>query len=154
MSSAMIPPPAKKTSAVAMYMIPIRLWSTVTSHRATRPLRHVTGYTASDLAATRARSLEDLRLRVLDERVDLCVVPGIADRRHQAAPLAHDRLEAALLRQQRVVRERRTVAALPLHAVAGRAHALELRLAEALRRLRAEERLVVGLRRRDHARLH
>src|SRR3954465_15231289 len=93
MSSAMIPPPAKKTSAVRMYMIPMRLWSTVTSQRATRPLRHETGYTASDLTATRARSLVDVRLRVHGERLHLLVGPRVADRRHLPAPVADDRFE-------------------------------------------------------------
>src|SRR3954466_8290127 len=118
MTRAMIPPPTKNTSAVAMYMIPIRLWSTVTSQLATRPLRHETGYAASDLTATRACSLVDMRLRVCDECVHLLVVPGVADRRHLAAPVADDRLESARLRDQRVVRQRRAEAALALHAVA------------------------------------
>src|SRR5213592_4945872 len=146
MRSAMIPPPAKKTSAVTMYMIPIRLWSIVTSQRATRPLRHVTGYTASDLAATRARSLVDVCLRVLDERLHLRVVPAVADRRHLAAAVADDRLQACRLREQRVARERGPVAALALHAVARRADALELALPELLRRLLRRERAIVGLR--------
>src|SRR5437763_6585103 len=121
MSSAMIPPPAKKTSEVAMYMIPIRLWSTVTSQRATRPLRQVTGYTASDLTATRARSLVDVRLRVRDQRVDLRVRPGIADRRHLVPPVAHDVGEPRPLRHERARGQHLPVAALTLHAVAGRA---------------------------------
>src|SRR3954454_16279483 len=112
MRSAMIPPPTKKTSAVAMYMIPIRLWSTVTSQRAIRPLRHVTGYTASDLAATRACSLVDVRLRIRDQRAHLLVVPGVADRRHLSTPVADDHLETARLGEQRVARERGAVDAL------------------------------------------
>src|SRR3954462_7712947 len=127
MSSAMIPPPAKKTSAVAMYMIPICLWSTVTSYRATRPLRHVTGYTASDLTATRARSRVDVRLRVRDECSHLLVVPRVADRRHLAAPVADDRLEALCLREQRVRVECRAVPALRVQPVTRRTDALELR---------------------------
>src|SRR3954471_11825373 len=154
MSSAMIPPPAKKTSAVAMYMIPIRLWSTVTSQRATRPFRQLTGYTASDLTATGARPLVDVRLRVADERVHLLLRPGVADRRHLAPPVANDRLEAAPLRDEGVVGERRAVAALALHAVARRADTLVLGLAEPDRRAGADERLVVGRRLDDDGRLH
>src|SRR3954471_22261433 len=147
MSSAMIPPPAKKTSAVTMYMTPIRLWSTVTSHRATRPLRQLT--------ATAARSLVDVRLRVRDERVDLVVRPRVADRRHQAASFAHDRCERRLLREDRVRAQGGTVPAFALHAVAGRARALELRAAElGARRRGCELRLVLGGVEGDDARLH
>ena len=39
-SSAITPPATKNTSEVAMYMIPIRLWSTVVSHDVTRPCVH------------------------------------------------------------------------------------------------------------------
>src|SRR6266478_9441840 len=81
MSNAAMPPPPKNTSAVQMYMIPMRLWSRVTSQLATLPSFHVTGYTASDLAATRARSLVDVRLRVLEQRLHLRVRPAVADRR-------------------------------------------------------------------------
>src|SRR4051794_10589612 len=155
MTRAMIPPPAKNTSAVAMYMIPIRLWSTVTSHFATRPLRHDTGYTASDLAATRACSLVDVRLRVPDERVHLLVVPAVADRRHCAAPVAHDRLETGGLREQDVAVQRRTVTALPLVAVARRADALVLGAAELRRRrVLAQRRPVARLVGDDDARVH
>src|ERR1700730_10273148 len=90
MSRAAMPPPPKNTSAVQMYMIPIRLWSTVTSQLATLPSFHVTGYTASDLTATRARSLVDLRLRVVEQRLHLRIGPAVADRRHLAPPVAHD----------------------------------------------------------------
>ena len=43
MSSARTPPTAKKTSEVAMYRIPIRLWSTVVSQLATLPCFQSTG---------------------------------------------------------------------------------------------------------------
>ena len=43
MRIARIPPSAKKKIEVAMYMIPIRLWSTVTSQLATRPFFQPTG---------------------------------------------------------------------------------------------------------------
>ena len=72
MRSARIPPATNHMSAVAMYMIPIRLWSTVTSQLATRPLFQPTGYAASVLAATRGsrgRRLVDVLLDVGDERV-------------------------------------------------------------------------------------
>src|SRR4051794_2513118 len=124
MRSAMTPPPAKKTSAVTMYMIPIRLWSTVTSQRATRPLFHVTGYTASDLTATRASSLVDVRLHVLDERLDLRVRPRVRDGGHLVSAVADDRRDAGRLDEQRVRCEVGAVPALALHPVARRAHAL------------------------------
>ena len=41
MSSAAMPPPPKKKSDVTMYMIPMRLWSTVTSQLASLPFFHV-----------------------------------------------------------------------------------------------------------------
>jgi hypothetical protein len=43
MRSARIPPATNHMRDVAMYMIPIRLWSTVTSQLATRPLFQPTG---------------------------------------------------------------------------------------------------------------
>ncbi len=43
MSTARMPPSTKKSSDVRMYMIPMRLWSSVTSQLATRPSFHVTG---------------------------------------------------------------------------------------------------------------
>ena len=43
MRSARIPPATNHTSEVAMYRIPIRLWSTVTSQLATRPFFQPTG---------------------------------------------------------------------------------------------------------------
>src|SRR4030088_311285 len=90
MSRAAMPPPPKNTSAVQMYMIPMRLWSSVTSQLATLPFFHVTGSTASDLAATRARSLVDVCLRVLEQRVHLRIRPAVPDRRHLAPSCAHD----------------------------------------------------------------
>src|SRR6478672_8523428 len=109
--------------------MPIRLWSTVTSQDATRPLFHVTGYAASDLAATRARSLVDVRLQVLLESAELLLGPVAADVRHAAASVSDDRLERGRLDERRVRRERRPVVALPLKAVALRAHAFPLGLA-------------------------
>ena len=43
MTSARIPPATNQNIEVAMYMIPIRLWSTVTSQLATRPFFQPTG---------------------------------------------------------------------------------------------------------------
>src|SRR5436190_19925424 len=134
--------------------MPIRLWSTVTSQDATRPLFQVTGYAASDLAATRARSLVDVRLHILLQRLELCVGPVAADGRHPPAPVSHDRLERRRLDERRVGRERRTVVAFALHPVALRAHSFPLRLAELLRRSRRDELLVVGIALDDRAREH
>src|SRR5438067_5937644 len=147
-NTASRPPTTKKTSAVAMYMIPIRLWSTVTIHRATRP------FFQEGLAATCARSLEDLRLRVPDERLDLRVAPALSDGRHLAEPVAHDRRQSRWLHEQRIRRHARPVRALPLPPVAGRAHAVELRPSEVLLRRRAHVGLVFGCARRDHTRAH
>src|SRR2546423_336082 len=143
MSNAAMPPPPKNTSAVQMYMMPMRLWSSVTNQLATLPFFHVTGYTASDLAATRARSLVDVRLRVIEERLHLCVRPAVADGRHQAPSVAHDAGETRRLRDQRVLREIRSVATLALHPMARRADSLELRAPELTRCGRADVRLVV-----------
>src|SRR5437764_1217806 len=138
--------------------MPIRLWSTVTSQRASRPLFQVTGYATSDLAATGAAStlgsLVDARLQVRLERAELGLRPVVPDRGHPAAPLAQQALEPGGLHDRRVARDRGPVVALPLHAVALRAHAHEFALAERLGRARAEERLVVRLARDDRAREH
>src|SRR4051812_39661845 len=123
--------------------MPIRLWSTVTSQDATRPLFQVTGYAASDLAATRARSLVDVRLQIPLECAELLLRPVAADIGHSATAFPHDRLEGRRLHERRVRRERRPVVALCLHAVALRAHALPLGLAELLRGLGRDEPLVV-----------
>src|SRR5579871_3089840 len=158
--TARIPPSTKKKRAVTMYMIPIRLWSTVTSQLASRPSFQPTGYAASLLTATR-RSLVDVRLHVGVEGVDLRRRPGDPDRRHRrAAPcvhaVLHRRRKARALRQDRVVPEVRPVAALRLHAVARRADALELGLAERLRLLRGrrDEGVVGRLRLGEHGRRH
>src|SRR5438094_3785356 len=147
MKTASSPPTTKNTRAVAMYMIPIRLWSTVTIHCATRPF-------FQELTATCRSSLVDRRLRVPDERLDLRVAPALPDRRHLAEPVAHDRRDTRRLHEQRVGRQARTVAALALHSMAGRAHALELRPPEILPHRRAHVGLVLGRARRDHTRAH
>src|SRR5919201_4137922 len=133
--------------------MPIRLWSTVTSQRATRPLFHVAGYATSDLAATR-RPLEDARLHVRLEGAELGRRPVVADRRHAAAAVAEEALEARRLDDRRVARDRGAVVALALRAVALGADALPLALAERLGGARADEGLVVGLARHDRAREH
>src|SRR5882724_5351964 len=138
----MIPPAKKKTSVVTMYKIPMRLWSTVTSHLAIRPSFHDTGYTASVLTATRACPLVDTLLQVHLECAHLHVAPVVADRGHEDAALAQQALEARLLHQDRVGGDRRPIVALALHAVALRAHADPLRLPKRLRRAGADERLV------------
>src|SRR6266849_1831969 len=153
-SSAAMPPPPKNTSDVQMYIIPIRLWSSVTSQLATLPLFHVTGYAASDLAATRAGSLVDRGLRVLDERCHLRVRPAVADGGHLDPAVPHDVGDARGLGEQRVVREGRAVAALTLHPVAHGAGPLELCAPERARRGLARVRAEVGRARRDHARAH
>src|SRR3954447_14286945 len=107
MRSAMTPPAKKKKTAVQMYRMPILLWSTVTSQEATRPLFHVTGYAASDLAATRGRSLVDVRFQVLLQRLELRVRPVAADAGHAAATVPHDRLEGGRLAEGRGLSARR-----------------------------------------------
>src|SRR5713101_1441704 len=154
MNSARIPPAPKKKSAVTMYMIPIRLWSTVTSQLATLPRFQSSTGTVSALAATRRRSLVDALLEVREQRLQLLLRPAGADGRHPAAPLGHDLLEPGGLRDDRVCGDRGTVTALRLHAVAHRADALELRAAEVRLHGRGDVRVVRLLRRRDHARAH
>src|SRR3979490_3327374 len=126
MSSARMPPAPKKKSDVTMYMIPIRLWSTVTSQLATLPCFQSTTGIVSALAAPRRRSLVDVRLEIGEQRLHLLVRPRRGDGGHPAAPVADELLEPGGLREDRIRRDRRTVVALPLHAVAGRADALEL----------------------------
>src|SRR5712691_10967532 len=153
-SSAAMPPPPKKTSDVTMYMIPMRLWSTVTSQLAIRPSFQETGYVGSALAATRARPLVDVRLRIVEQRRHLRLRPAVPDGRHVAAPVADDRRETGRLRQERVVRQVRAVAALALHPVARRADALELGAPELARRSRAREGAEVRVGRREHSCVH
>src|SRR5260221_1510485 len=154
MSSASTPPAAKKTSAVAMYKIPIRLWSTVVSQLATLPCFQSTTGTVSALTATRRRSLVDALLEVGEQRLQLLVRPAGTDGRHAPATLGHDLVEPGRLRDDRVRRDRRTVVALRLHPMACRADALELRTPELRRRGRADVLVVVRLGRRDHPRAH
>src|SRR3954468_17872754 len=134
--------------------MPIRLWSTVTSQDAMRPLFQVTGYGASDLAATRRRSLVDVRLEVPLECAELLLGPVAADTRHPAAAFPHDRLECGRLHERRVRRERRPVVTLCLQPVALRAHALPLRLAELLGGMGRDEALEIVLALDDRAREH
>src|SRR4051794_23763964 len=145
MRSAITPPTKKKKTAVQMYKMPIRLWSTVTSQDATRPLFHVTGYAASDLAATRARSPVDIRLQVLLQRLELRVRPVAADAGHAAAPVPHDRLERRRLDEGRVRGERGAVVALGLEAVTLCTDAFPLGSAELLRCSRRDEVPEVGI---------
>src|SRR5438034_997764 len=152
-SSARMPPTPKKPSAVTMYRIPIRLWSTVTSQLAARPLFHVTGTTASDLTAT-CRSLVDVLFQIRLEGAQLSLGPVVRDGRHPAASLAHDRLEPGALREQGVRRERRPIVALTGQAVALGADALPLPLSELPPRRRPHPRLVVGVARDDCLREH
>src|SRR4051794_2469 len=137
-----------------MYMIPMRLWSTVTSQLASLPFFHETGYAGSALAATRARSLVDVRLGIREQRRHLGLRPAVADGRHVSAAVAHDCLEPGRLREQRIARQVGAVAALALHSVAGRADALELGAPELARRGRARERAVVPVGGCEHARVH
>src|SRR5438067_1616503 len=164
MRSARIPPATNHMSDVAMYRIPIRLWSTVTSQLAMRPLFQPTGYTASDLAATcrsQWRGLVDVLLHVGDERGDLGVRPALADGRHRALrageAVLEDSLQSALLREEGVVGDRGPVAALAEVAVAGRADAAPLLLPERLPSGRGDVVLVRLLRlghdRREHRRV-
>src|SRR5947207_14760999 len=110
--------------------MPIRLWSTVTSQLATRPLFHVTGYVASDLAATRGRSFVDVGLDVRLERAVLLLRPVVSDGGHEPAPVVHDVLDGRRLHERRIARDGGPVVALPLWAVAFCADALPLALAE------------------------
>src|SRR5438128_11879357 len=129
MSSARMPPPPRNASAVTMYMIPIRLWSTVTSQLAMRPRCQRTGYSASDLTATRG-SLVDVLLHEREQRVELARRPVVSHGRHTAAAAAHDRDHSGGLDEQRVVRECGPVVPLAGQPVALRAGAAPLRAAE------------------------
>src|SRR4051794_7682479 len=110
--------------------MPIRLWSTVVTQLDTRPRFQSTGYTGSALA-TRRCPLVDVLLEIAEQRVQLRCRPGLTHGRHLALAVAHDRVEARRLRDDRATRDRGAEVAFALHAVARRAHALELRLSEA-----------------------
>src|SRR4029450_3177881 len=92
----MIPPARKKNPDAARYMIPIRLWSVVTSQLATRP-RCQAGIGVSALTTT-----EDVLLEIVDQRVHLPVGPVLAHRRHQSAAPSHDLFERRVVLEQRV----------------------------------------------------
>src|SRR5262249_4863793 len=154
MRSASRPPRAKKPSAVQMYRIPIRLWSTVVSHDVTLPRRQWArnGWTSA-LTAMLVRQ----RVRVRDQRVDLLVRPVAADRRHLADALAQDRRDPLAVVDQRVVAERG--ADVPrVEAVAARADVVEFFLAESdARRVRlpvCDEAVVVAPRHDGDVRRH
>src|SRR5579872_2373905 len=149
-----MPPAPKKTSDVTTYMIPIRLWSTVTSQLATLPCFQSTTGTVSTLTATRRRSLVDAVPDVVEERLHLLVRPAGPDGGHLAASGAQERLEPRRLGQQRVVRDLRPVVALALHPVTRCADALELAAAQVGLHGRRDVRVVLLLRGRDHAVAH
>src|SRR5581483_10281619 len=81
-SSARIPPAPKKTRLVAMYRIPIRLWSVVVSHDVTRPRRQSTAVGGASTLMATAGSLR--LLEVADHRGDLRRGPVDPDGRHVA----------------------------------------------------------------------
>src|SRR5579859_467998 len=147
----MIPPAPKKTRLVAMYRIPIRLWSVVVSQDVTRPrLQSTAACGASTLMAKRRSPLR--LLQVADDPRDLRLVPVAADCRHRAEPggaaLAQElrdvgRLEGAVL-------QGRPVGTRAVHPVALGADARERLLGDRLaaRRVRREEG--VELRPRHH----
>src|SRR5881227_2648501 len=117
----------------------MRLWSTVVTQLVTRPRRQSARYVAA-LAATRGL-LVDVALHVGKERLELPVGPAPPDRRHVVAdrldpvlPVQQQLAQALGLRQQRAARDRRSVAALPLQAVAFRADAFPLAAPERLPR--------------------
>src|SRR5581483_2698613 len=108
---------------------PMRLWSSVTSQLATRPLFHDTGQAVSALTAIRS-SLVDVCLHVGRERLHLRGRPRVADRGHLDPALAHALLEPGALDEERALLEIRAVSALAVHAVARCARAHVLRVAE------------------------
>src|SRR3954462_2858399 len=96
--------------------MPIRLWSTVVSQLETRRRFQWIGHTGSALAATRRCPLVDVLLEIAEERVQLSFRPGLPHRRHLALAVAHDRVEARRLRDDRATRDRGAEVALALHA--------------------------------------
>src|SRR5579859_3052612 len=142
----MIPPAPKKTRLVAMYRIPIRLWSVVVSQEVTRPrLQSTAAGGASTLMAKRRSPLR--LLQVADDPRDLRLVPVAADGRQRA-----ERGGTALAQERRDVRgfegavlQGRSVGARAVHPVALGADARERLLGDRLapRRVRGEERVVL-----------
>src|ERR1044071_4155812 len=120
MSSARIPPATKNARLVAMYMIPIRLWSTVVSQLETRPRARMT-----ETAGDSALAAMEPPLQIRDERVQLPVAPGPADRGHPVAPVAHEQRQRVAVGEDRALRDRRPDVTLAREPVAGGAYALE-----------------------------
>src|SRR6266487_1355314 len=87
--SAKTPPARKKPKLVTMYMIPIRLWSTVVNQLVTRPL--VQGTVSRAVSARTATGAPSVGLvQVLVQGAHLAVVPRLADGRHLADPVPDD----------------------------------------------------------------
>src|SRR6266487_5378312 len=122
-SSARIPPATKNARLVAMYMIPIRLWSTVVSQLEMRP-RETTAETGSALAATTASRVEPL-LQVVEHHLQLLVAPGRADSGHLVAPLPEEERHRLAVGEERALRDRRPDVALAGEPVARGADTLE-----------------------------
>src|SRR3954470_10793912 len=88
MSPAIAPPTTKNTSDVAMYRIPIRLWSTVAIQLAMRPRVHGTLYVGG--SARTATGAPELLGEVRGQCVHLGGAPALPDRGHRVPAVPHD----------------------------------------------------------------
>src|SRR5436190_5559228 len=131
MSSARMPPATKKSKEVAMYRIPMRLWSVVVTQEATRPCVHGARAGADSTLTATGALLRDARGQVVEEGVQLRLRPAAPDRRHGRATLLEQGGDPRSLSDERVAGQRRPDSALALHAVAFGARALEGLAAEA-----------------------
>src|SRR5437588_187475 len=102
MSRARIPPATKKSRLVAMYRIPMRLWSVVVTQEATRPCVHGTRAGAVSTLTATGSLLGDVLGQVVEEGVQLRLRPAAPDGRHRHAAFLEERGDPGSLRDERV----------------------------------------------------
>src|SRR5438552_9557730 len=135
----MIPPATKKTRLVRMYMIPIRLWSTVASQPEKRPRETIVA--AGSGATLRATATTGEALDIGEQSVHLLVAPATPHGGHLVAAVQEQRLDRGRLLEDRVAAQVRPERSLCMEPVAGRAGAVERHLPE----VRGAVRLRAGL---------
>src|SRR5947208_15391032 len=114
----MIPPATKKTRLVRMYMIPIRLWSTVASQPEKRPRETIVA--AGSGATLTATATPGEALDVGEQSVHLPVAPTTPHGGHLVAAVQEQRLDRGRLLQDRVAAQVRPERSLCMEPAAGR----------------------------------
>src|SRR3954452_3062491 len=137
----MIPPATKKTRLVRMYMIPMRLWSTVASQLEKRPRETIVA--AGSGATLTATASPGEAFDVGKQSVQLPVAPASADGGHFVAAVLQQDLHCGRLLQGRGAAQVGAERSLSLKAVAGRAGAVEGHLPEVGGAVRLRGGLVV-----------